>query len=55
MSNAYERCIGESHRWQAELGKQLENQKSDDVITYYESVARAFPSTNTCLQFDLQN
>jgi len=28
-----------------ELEKQLTNEESDDVITHYESVARAFPST----------
>jgi hypothetical protein len=45
VSNAYESCIGESLRWQSELEKQLANQESDDVITHYESIARAFPST----------
>lgn len=45
MGSAYERCIGESSRWQSELEKHLEHQESDDVITHYESVARAFPST----------
>ncbi len=45
MSSAYESCKGESPKWQLELEKQLANQESNDVITHYESVARAFPST----------
>ena len=46
MSSAYESCIGDSPEYQEALERQLKNQESDDVITHYESVARAFPSTS---------
>ncbi len=46
MSNAYENCIGDSPKYQSELEAQLNNQESTDVVTHYESVARAFPSND---------
>jgi hypothetical protein len=45
MSSAYEDCIDDSPKYQKKLERQLENQKSNDVVTDYASVARSFPST----------
>lgn len=45
MSSAYEKCIGESSQLQSKLEKQLARKESNDVITHYENVAQAFPST----------
>ena len=44
MSHAYERCIIHAKEHQNALENKLNETALDDLVTHYESVAKAFPS-----------
>jgi hypothetical protein len=44
MTTRYEELLQHAKKWRDELDRELAAQSSIDVVTDYESVARAFPS-----------